>query len=543
MIELLYIEDNNEIVIKFNYNLPLIEEIKISLEKRRWDALNKVWICKNTPRNRFVLDFLMGKDNYKFFKRELVLETEEGLWRHQNEMYTKIKNLHTHIIAGEMRTGKTKPVLLLISKLIHQGESIGTPWFLSTKSALVGIKRELAKWNFNYNINLITHHKLRSIFGGTKIDMKLKEMIPNIIVWDESHKLKNPNSEIGTLSRQLARLHEDIYKDKGYRILLSGTPSPQVVSDWWNQCEICKPGFVRESNLYHFERRYGEWEKLEGEYGEYPHLIRWKEDEIKKLYTRLKGLVSVYLKKNCLDLPEILYTQINIPINEEYKKYMSLINTTYIKVISKIIALRALSDGFMYNHEYEEETCIDKVTPVYLENNPKINQLKEDLEEYSDVGRMVIYCGFTASVDLVTITCLKANWNVLRIDGRGFKVYTISKDISFSVEHCLDEMDRSLNKKDIEKLVVVGQADAASTGLEFSASPVTIYFSNSFNGANRLQSEARAHSNNMDKERGLEIIDYIHLPTDQLILKNLRAKKAMQSVTLGEIDEWLKTKE
>ena len=96
-------------------------------------------------------------------------------------------------------------------------------------------------------------------------------------------------------------------------------------------------------------------------------------------------------------------------------------------------------------------------------------------------------------------------------------------------------MDASTDSGSVERLLVLAQADSASTGLEFSSSPVVIYYSNSFNGAARMQSEDRPYSNNMDKARGLEIRDYIHLPSDLLVRNNLLQKKKLQSITLGEL--------
>jgi hypothetical protein len=51
-----------------------------------------------------------------------------------------------------------------------------------------------------------------------------------------------------------------------------------------------------------------------------------------------------------------------------------------------------------------------------------------------------------------------------------------------------------------------------------------------------MQAEDRIHRIGMDKNRGALIIDLIHLPTDQLVLDNLKKKKALQSMTMGELE-------
>ena len=122
---------------------------------------------------------------------------------------------------------------------------------------------------------------------------------------------------------------------------------------------------------------------------------------------------------------------------------------------------------------------------------------------------------------------------MLKVDGRGWEVLNALD----SVETALGEMHGGMKPRDrkIEKLAFVAQADSASTGIELSASPVIIYYSNSFKGEARMQSEDRAHSNNMDKERGLLIKDYFNLPSDALVKRNLSSKKRLQSITLGDI--------
>jgi hypothetical protein len=47
----------------------------------------------------------------------------------------------------------------------------------------------------------------------------------------------------------------------------------------------------------------------------------------------------------------------------------------------------------------------------------------------------------------------------------------------------------------------------------------------------------------MDENRGATIIDLIHLPTDLLILNNLKQKKNLQDITMDNIREYLNKEE
>ena len=76
-------------------------------------------------------------------------------------------------------------------------------------------------------------------------------------------------------------------------------------------------------------------------------------------------------------------------------------------------------------------------------------------------------------------------------------------------------------------------------GLTLTASPSIVYFSNDFNAESRIQSEDRIHRPGMDVNRGATIYDLIHLPTDRTVLDNLRAKRVLQDMTLGSLNEAL----
>lgn len=76
-------------------------------------------------------------------------------------------------------------------------------------------------------------------------------------------------------------------------------------------------------------------------------------------------------------------------------------------------------------------------------------------------------------------------------------------------------------------------------GLTLTASPSIVYFSNDFNAESRIQSEDRIHRPGMDVNRGATIYDLIHLPTDRTVLENLKAKRVLQDMTLGALNDVL----
>jgi SNF2 family DNA or RNA helicase len=160
-----------------------------------------------------------------------------------------------------------------------------------------------------------------------------------------------------------------------------------------------------------------------------------------------------------------------------------------------------LSDGFIY---FEGKT-------LRAEKNPKLEALKELVE---GKNRIVIFAGFTESINLICEEMRKDSWEVIRIDGRG-----IDGDI-----------ERFMGTEG--KIVIVAHPKSGGTGLNLTASDTIIYYSNDFDGESRMQSEDRIHRPGC---KGANIIDLIHLPTDKYVAINLRNKKKLQAVTLADL--------
>jgi len=334
------------------------------------------------------------------------------------------------------------------------------------------------------------------------------------------------------------------------------------------------------------------------------HHFTKSKNEIEALYRRMKGLAVVIFKEDCLDLPAKTYKIIECKPTQSILQVAKTIIDTAPRVVTGLTLARELSDGFQYREEvvgketcprckgagevnaavYESEeeeneegnnneedlntkmsrmgpsedeevtgemvicdTCggrkeVDKKTRIVQEVPcPKVNVLIDLLDQYDEEGRVVIYGGFTGSIDRITSTCTERKWVVLRVDGRGWHIFNpIGDDPNQATnsDELLIAMDRThpRRKELLEKyprIAFVGQPGAAGMGLNLTASPVIIYYSNDFNAESRIQSEDRIHRSGMDVNLGATIIDIIHLETDVLILENLKKKRDLQAMSLG----------
>lgn len=537
---------NDKIELAFPFFRPLLEEVK-AMKGAKWRDELKIWEVDLCKRNLFAFSILQNTGLIKTYDEPLKLidpDCKPPLWTHQLDIYRFILTRKRCLVGAEPRTGKTRPALQAFLDSEH-----GTLWFVTTKSAEFGFDREVFKWwgavRDEYG-RLVVKNKIiitmsYDKFTSTIQTMPLGSKLPGFIIFDECHKLKTPTSQRTECAMKLSEMLEIQNEGKEYIVGLSGTPSPKDPTDWWSQCEVIRSGYIREGTLQKFKVRYGSYTPWDPGTPAWDRFLGWNKEEVAKLSNRLAGLVRIYFQKDCMDLPPWRMETVELTAPKDLLRVAKLITETSGSALEARRRLRQLSDGFEYERAYDPDTNTMKRVGTTFVGSPKIDQLKGDLDEYEEVGRLVIYSGFQGSVDIITKTCLEAGWFVLQIDGRGRFLFNPAngepRSDSESLQLALGQMDRSTDTGQIVKLAVVAETDAGGTGLEFSASPCIIYYSNSDSGEGRMQSKFRAMSNNMDKVRGLTIKDYILLPSDRLIRDKLEEKIELQAISMGDLRE------
>jgi len=164
---------------------------------------------------------------------------------------------------------------------------------------------------------------------------------------------------------------------------------------------------------------------------------------------------------------------------------------------------------------------------------PKDQAVLDLLDEYDEQGRFITWAGFTESVDRCVQLGLKAGWDVVRLDGRGWWSNN-PQLMKMNGAQLLEAFD---DKVAFPKIDFCGQPGAGGVGLNLTASSVECYFSNTFKFEDRDQSENRIHRPGADHERGCTIIDLIHLPQDLWVLANLKRKRDLQSMSMGVLEK------
>jgi len=320
-------------------------------------------------------------------------------------------------------------------------------------------------------------------------------------------------------------------------------------------------------------------------------------NEVADLYARLNGLVTIVHKKDCLDLPDKIYKEVICEPKPSLLRVAGAIVRTAKNVITGLTQLRELSDGFQYRdvedgydpcpackdgmetHWYHpndpgasiyEKDLLDPGFVAELKERtikcrrcngstkvikykriskevpcPKIDALVDLMDHNYEQGRMVVFAGFTGSLDRIVKVAQKEGWNTIRIDGRGWKIERLTgkpnADGSVGTEtvKLANPLDFWYNK-DNERVLIVAHPKSGGVSMnlcpqgDIPGATMAVFYSNDYDPASRSQAEDRIHRNGMDIIKGATIVDLFHLPTDRRVRDVLQQNRKLELMSMGD---------
>lgn len=496
-------------------------------------------------------------------------------------------------------------------------------WWIGPKTSLPNIRREFRRWSLDptLHVEMMNYEALVRIMD----EWEPGTPVPQGVVADESSRLKGATSQRTDAMQRLADMVRDKYGFEGYVIEMSGTPSPKSPLDWWSQCEIAWPGFLKEGSPKALEDRLAFLVNHQYDAGVFKKRVGWKDDqrkckhcgqfeeegphslegdidpadyhvfepsfnEVAYLHERLKGLVIIKHKKDCLDLPEKRYRRILCKPSASTLRVAQALVQSAPNTITGLTWLRELSDGFQYRevadgmtrcphcHDakgvveewfepsdkqrtFQAVDMLDRQLVARLRKRevpcprcggkgevpkmvrvtkevacPKDKALRELLDECEETGRIVIFAGFTGSIDRIVKLCLREKWDVVRCDQGEFQVLAAKTDGSGGRLQTREEpLDYWSNLEEHSRVAFVAHPESGGMSLTLTEARMAVYWSNSFKPEYRTQSEDRIHRLGMDLNKGCVIVDLLHLPTDQKVLDVIRENRRLELMSMGEI--------
>ena len=299
-----------------------------------------------------------------------------------------------------------------------------------------------------------------------RLDSEIRKWHPDMIICDESHKIKNHATVV---SKSLHRLGEKTM----YRLILTGTAITNKAIDIFSQYKFLEPKIFGKS-FYTFRNHYFD---MVGYGNHTPVLKESMKDELKN---KIHSIAFAAKKSECLDLPEttniLRYVELEPSAMNTYKRlvrdsFAELQNSevTVTSVLTKILRLSQLTGGFLGDDEGKKVHQISKA---------KLNALEDIIDEVTASGKKLVVMARV----IPEIEAIKKLLNDKKIN---FSV------ITGDVKNRADEISKFQN--DVDVLVFLGQIATAGLGITLTAASTMVFYSLDYSMSNFEQAKARIH--------------------------------------------------
>ena len=311
-------------------------------------------------------------------------------------------------------------------------------------------------------------------------------------------------------------------------------------------------------------------------------------NEVAYLYERLKGLVTIKHKKDCLDLPDKRYRKIICKPTASILRVAEAIVQAAPNAVTGMTLLRELSDGFQYREvagrhdplhalhgrhgarvggpgrargtSIRPSTCW---TPRWW---PGWSSRRCPARCAAASGKCPRWSASTREVPCPKDAALKMLLDENEEDGphRGLRrLHRLGGSRRQAVPQgkvgrgavrpgqlpSLRRQERQpggrlgdggraaglLGQHGPPQVAFVANPESGGMSLTLVEARMAVYWSNSWKPEYRVQSEDRIHRMGMDVNMGCTIVDLIHLPSDDRVLDVIRENRKLELMTMGEI--------
>jgi SNF2 family DNA or RNA helicase len=248
---------------------------------------------------------------------------------------------------------------------------------------------------------------------------------------------------------------------------------------------------------------------------------------LSELTDRLDKFSYRILKKDCLDLPEKVYTKRSVELTDEQAILYQRIKRSAVaelegktltaqNVLTQILRLQQICSGYFK---------ADDGTIIEMHSN-KFSELTDVLEEIS--GKVIIWANYTYDLTMI-------HKKLCEVYGpESSRMYYGGTEADDRQQMVIDFQDPNHPLR-----FFVGQPRTGGYGLTLTEASTVIYFSNNYDLEIRLQSEDRAHR--IGQKNNVTYIDIVTEGTvDEKILQALRSKINIATEVLREgYKDWL----
>ena len=481
---------------KIVFRLPFFENHIAKSAGARWDAKNKVWIA---PLNELVASHvvnclpqgMVSEEIHKFCRPSVSIPPlscdpssvlkDVRLLPRQLEGVTKAWPLPGFALFWVMGAGKTLSSIALaglrhkyglIQKLLvicptsikgvwakEFDRYAGFPHTLHVHESGKPMPRGLKSSPFPV---LVVGIEAMSVNSGPEICKEFLSGGVSMTILDESSRIKHHNA------KRTENVLE-LYQESQYRLALTGTSITQGFQDLYTQMQFVDPRAIGEISYYSFKNKYC----VMGGYG-HEKIVGYTKTDI--LMDKVRPYCDVIRKSDMKDLllksyqiREVRASREQKEICKNLKNHLKLVikdkNNKMKNVLEAMLRAQQVAGGFD-----------DEGNP--LSSNPKMKELLELLEDFD--GKAVIWARFLPEIEAIR--------EALNSEYPGSVMVMTGNTPQESRQSMVDTFQKSNILRFFVSNHTVGGA-----GITLTSATLAVYYSNTFNLEDRLQSEDRIH--------------------------------------------------
>lgn len=344
-----------------------------------------------------------------------------------------------------------------------------------------------------------------------RMDQEVAAWAPDMIICDESHRIKNFDSKQSVALHALGEITR-------FRIIMTGTVITNKPLDVWSQFRFAEPKLFA-SSYYAFRNRYATM----GGFNDKIVVAYKKLDELsEKIYSAAHRVT----KNEALDLPEYtdqflyctlepkarnVYNQLKEDAVAELEGEKAI---TAPRVVTRILRLMQLTGGFAKADEEDSVTAVSAA---------KLDLLEDTLEDllYQD-KKVVIFARFVAELEAINALCEK----LVGADG--------VRRIQGSTPQAMRGQAVEDFQTKPEVRLFIAQTATAGLGITLHAADTCIFYSLDYNYGNYEQAKARIHRTG--QRNACTAIHLIASKTiDEVVLETVQEKRDLSAKI---IDDW-----
>lgn len=468
----------------------------------------------------------------------------EPLWQHQQEAIAKALTLGSYGLFFEQGTGKTRTAIEILRRLYQQAAGVQSTLILAPAIVLINWKREFEKYS------KIPKHKIYILHGTgakrvTKMDFikqedgaivitnyeslqmeplvkQFLEWKPQILICDESHRLKNPS---GKRARSCYKIATCAKK----RFILTGTPILNSPIDIFQQFKILDLGATFGDNFYAFRAKYFKDANASFQ-TKHSYFPNWqpRQEMFPVMYERISRKAKRVLKEDCLDLPDLVRTVVDVPMGKEQQRMYNEMMDEYVAYIRELkgddrppatVAQLALTKALRLQQIVSGFCNLADGSGYKIADSQRIDILVELLEDITKGHKVIVWAAFKANYAAIAEALDKIKMSYTLLTG---------EQTPKEKQDAVDNFER-----DDACRVLVANQQAGGIGLNLVSASYSIFFSKNFSLEADLQAEARNYRAGSERHEKITRIDMVARGTiDELVTEALAKKLGIANLIL-----------